>query len=169
MVYCFACKITCWNTKINRLLQTYFSFPFRLAEIFPFISLSSCRKFFQSMLRCNFHESNTSRQTVHASNKKIYFKLFDFFWFGLTSLSSTLAHLPSYTNNNFGGSAEILVKNKNNKGAPGLFPFVLNVTSYSHSNSLKNVSFILWRYTYLSVVIALLPITSHFILGIPWK
>jgi len=72
------------------------------------------------MLRCNFHESNASRQTVHTPNKKRYFKLAEFFWFGRTSLSSALAHLPSYTNNNFGGSAKILVKNKNNKGSPGL-------------------------------------------------
>jgi hypothetical protein len=32
------------------------------------------------------------------------------------------------------------MKNKNNKGAPNLLPFVFNVTSHSHAHSLKNVS-----------------------------
>jgi len=90
------------------------------------------------MLRCNFRDSNASRPTFHAPNKKRYFKLVDFIWFGHTSLSPALAHFPSYTNNNFEGSAAILVKNKSNNGAPGLFPFVLNVTSHPHS--LKNMS-----------------------------
>jgi len=125
LMFCF--QITYWNTKINRILQNYFSFAFHLTEFIPFISLSSCWTLFQSMLRWNFHDSNTSRQTVHAPNKKRYFKLFDFFRFGRTSLSSALAHLPPYTNYNFGGRAEISVKNKKRKGAPGLFPFVLTL------------------------------------------